>query len=105
MDAEFEEKCMGIKQITIQPTVTKIEDVTVLQRLAQQHHNNAAYFLESAKNMLNSTTPLAAIILAYFSMEHKADQLLALQGYKVESNSCTKMELRKIVKKKNLPKK
>src|SRR3989338_1646006 len=104
MDAEFEEKCMGIKQITIQPTVTKIEDVTVLQRLAQQHHNNAAYFLESAKNMLNSTTPLAAIILAYFAMEHKANQLLALQGYKVESHSCTQMGLSRIVGRKDLAK-
>src|SRR3989344_788147 len=105
MDKEFEEKCMSVKQITMLPTVTKIQDTTILQRLAQQHHNNAAYFLESAKNMLNSTTPLAAIILAYFAMEHKANQLLALHGYKVESHSCTQMGLSRIVERKDLAKK
>ena len=81
-----------------------IQDATISQRLAQQHHNNAEYFLESAKNMLNSTTPLAAIILAYFAMEHKANQLLALQGYKVESHSCTQMGLSRIVERKDLAK-
>ena len=104
MDTEFEEKCMSIRQITMQPTVTKIQDATISQRLAQQHHNNAEYFLESAKNMLNSTTPLAAIILAYFAMEHKANQLLALHGYKVESHSCTQMGLSRIVERKDLAK-
>ena len=88
----------------MQPTVTKIQDATISQRLVQQHHNNAEYFLESAKNMLNSTTPLAAIILAYFAMEHKANQLLALHGYKVESHSCTQMGLSRIVERKDLAK-
>ncbi len=104
MDEEFEERCMSIRQITQQPTVTKIQDAAILQRLAQQHQNNASYFLESAKNMLNSTTPLAAVVLAYFAIEHKANQLLALLGYKVESHVCTQMGLSKIAGRKDLAK-
>ncbi len=105
MDQEFEEKCMIPRQITQQPAVTKIDDEKERQRLSQQHHHNASYFLESAKNMLNSTTPLAAIILAYFAMEHKANQLLALHGYKVESHVCTQIGLSRIVGRKDLAKK
>lgn len=104
MDQEFEERCMSIRQITQQPTVIKIPDATTLHLLAQQHRDNAAYFLESAKNMLNSSTPLAAIILAYFAMEHKANQLMALYGYKIESHICTQMGLSRIVGRKDLAK-
>ena len=37
-------------------------------------------------------------------MEHKANQLLALYGYKVESHVCTQIGLSKIIQRKDLAK-
>ncbi len=104
MDPEFETKCLSQRTVIHPPTVTKIEDSKEKHRLASQHKNNAAYFFECANNLLNSTTYLVAILIAYFSMEHKANQLLALYGYKVESHICTQIGLSKIVQRKDLAK-
>ncbi len=55
--------------------------------------------------MLQSKTPLLAILLGYFAMEHKANQLIALQGYKVESHICTQLAISRIVGRKDLAQK
>ncbi len=104
MDQPFEEKCLGKRTITIEPSVFRIISKEQREQIASQHKNNAAYFFESANNLLNSSTPLVAILIAYFSMEHKANQLLALYGYKVESHVCTQIGLSKIVQRKDLAK-
>lgn len=104
MDLDFEEKCLKQRSIVQKAAVTLIGDAKTMQRLAEQHEKNSRYFLESAQNLLSTSTPLAAIILAYFAMEHKANQLLALHGYNVESHLCTQMGLSRIVGKKELAK-
>lgn len=76
MDKDFEEKCLNKREIVQPPATRKIEDSREMRILAEQHRHNSDYFLESARNLLNSTTPLTALILAYFAMEHKANQLL-----------------------------
>ena len=105
MDKEFEEKCLVKRTVTLESTVSEIKDDRSKQFLAEQHKNNSEYFLESAKNLLNSTTPLAAILTGHFAMEHKGNQLLALHGYKVESHICTQIGLSRIVGRKDLAKK
>jgi len=105
MDREFEEKCLRKRTITLEPTVNKIKDERSKQHLAKQHDNNAEYFLECAKNLVNSTTPLAAVLIGHFAIEHKANKLLALHGYKVESHICTQIGLSRIVGRKDLAKK
>ncbi|MBI1935869.1 hypothetical protein HYS31_05500 [Candidatus Woesearchaeota archaeon] len=105
MDKEFEEKCLLTRNVTLEPTVTEVKDERSKQFLAEQHKGNSEYFLECAKNLLRSTTPLAAVLIGHFAMEHKGNQLLALHGYKVESHICTQIGLSRIVGRKDLAKK
>jgi len=104
LDKEFEEKCLSKRTVTQEPGVTIIEDKEIPSN-AGQHGNNAAYFLEGAKFLLNSPTPLLAVLIGHFAMEHKGNQLLALHGYDVESHICTQMGLSRIVGRKDLAKK
>lgn len=104
IDKEFEEKCLSKRTITQDPSVTYQEKKELRETIAKQHKNNADYFIECAKNLLNSTTPLASVLIAHFAMEHKANQLLALHGYKVESHICTQIGLSRIIWRKDLAK-
>ncbi len=102
MDPEFDNKCLKERNITIKPTVTEIKRPELIIQIANQHQNSSAYFLEGAQALLKSNTPLLAILIGYFAMEHKANQLLALKGYKVESHICTQMALSRILDRKDL---
>ena len=104
-DKEFEEKCLLKRDVTLEPGVSEIKDDRSKQVLAEQHKNNSEYFLECSKNLLSSTTPLAAVLIGHFAMEHKGNQLLAMHGYKVESHICTQIGLSRIVGRKDLAKK
>src|SRR3989338_3677791 len=104
-EKDFKEKCLSKRTIFQEPTVTRIENKEQMRALADQHKNNSEYFFEAANNMLNSSTPLAAILIAHFAMEHKANQLLALHGYKVGSHACSQIGLSKIAGRKDLAKK
>ena len=105
MDKEFDEKCLSERTITQKPSVSRIQEKRTMQSIAEQHKSNSEYFLECAKNLLNITTPLAAVLIGHFAMEHKGNQLLALHGYKVESHICTQIGLSRIVGRKDLAKK
>lgn len=105
MDKEFEEKCLLKRTVTLEPTVSEIKEDRSKQFLARQHKNNSDYFLECAKNLLSTSTPLAAILISHFAMEHKGNQLLALHGYKVESHICTQIGLSRMIERKDLAKK
>lgn len=105
LDREFENKCMRERTRTEPPSVTVVKQEKTMQALADQHKNNSEYFLEGAQNLLKSSTPLLAILVGFFAMEHKANQLLALRGYKVESHVCTQMALSRILEEKDLAKK
>lgn len=104
LDKEFEEKCLSKRTVTQEPSVTIIEDKEITST-AEQHNNNAAYFLKGAKFLLNSPTPLLAVLIGHFAMEHKGNQLLALHGYKVESHICTQIGLSRVIGRKDLAKK
>ena len=103
-DKEFEEKCLSKKTTTQEPSVHRIAEETLRETIAEQHKSNATYFLEGVKNVVKSQTPLLAILMGHFAMEHKANQLLALHGYKVESHICTQIGLSRIIERKDLAK-
>ncbi len=105
VDKDFEEKCLNKRTINVSPTVTIIEQEEEKQSLANKHKNNSEYFLDGVQNLLKSNTPLLAILMGYFAMEHKSNQILALNGYKVESHICTQIALSRILKRKDLAKK
>ena len=104
MDKEFEEKCFKQRTIIQKPSASQIKKKELIVSLSEQHKNNAEYFLECAKNILNTTTPLASVLIAHFAMEHKANQLLSFHGYKIESHKCTQIALSRIVGEKDLAK-
>jgi len=105
MDKEFEDKCLNERTVTIKPTVVMIKRPELIAPIANQHKNNSDYFLEGSQNLLKSNTPLLAILMGYFAMEHKANQLLALNGYKMESHICTQIALSRILGRKDLARK
>ncbi len=105
MDEEFEKKCLKERTIIQKPTVSKIAKEELRSSLAEQHRNNSEYFLEAAKVLLESNAPLVSYIVGFFAMEHKANKLLAVNGYKVESHICTQICLSRVLGYKELAKK
>jgi len=105
MDKEFNDKCLNERTITQKASVTPLIRKEDIKSLAEKHKNSADYFIGGAKVMLQSKTPLLAVLLGYFAMEHKANQLLALHGYKVESHICTQLGVSRIVGRKDLAEK
>lgn len=105
MDEEFEEKCLKERTINQKPTVTIIKRKELIKSIANQHRNSSEYFLEAAKTLVESKTSLVSYIVGYFAMEHKANELLALNGYKVESHICTQICLSRALGYKDLARK
>ncbi len=82
-DKEFEEKCLSERTIIQKSTVIRISKKELRKIAAEQHKNNAEYFLECAKNLISSPTPLAAVLISHFAMEHKSKPIACaawLQG-------------------------
>lgn len=104
IDKEFDEKCLQERAITSKPSVKIIRDEKIKHQIADQHNGNSRYFLEGAKNLLNTNTPLLAVVVGYFAMEHKANQLLALNNYDIESHICTQIGLSRIIGRRDLAK-
>jgi len=105
MDAEFQEKCLKERTIVQKSRVSEIARIDLRISMAEQLKNNSKYFLEGAKNLLNSPTPWLAVLIGHFAMEHKSNQLLAMHGYKVESHICTQIGLSRLIGEKDLAKK
>ena len=97
IDKEFDEKCLQERTVASGPSVKIIHDEKIKNQIANQHNENSRYFLEGARNLLNTNTPLLAVVIGYFAMEHKTNQILALNGYDVESHICTQIGLSKII--------
>src|SRR3989338_3012888 len=104
IDNEFDEKCLQKRTVASGPSVKIIQDEKIKNQIANQHNENSRYFLEGARNLLNTNTPLLAVVVGYFAMEHKANQLLALNGYDVESHICTQIGLSRVIGRRDLAK-
>ena len=102
MDKEFEETCMKKRVKEIEPSVVEIINPVQIANLARSTSMLSAYFLSGAEYTLNSNSPLLSILLAYFAMEHKTYEILALNGLKVTSHICAIKGLSRVVKRKDL---
>ena len=102
MDKEFEESCMKRKTKEIEPSVFEITNPLQITNLAKSCSKLSNYFLGGAEHMLNSNSPLLSILLAYFAMEHKTYEILALNGLKVSSHVCAIKGLSRVIKRKDL---
>lgn len=102
MDKEFEETCMKKRTKEIGPSVFEISNPVQISNLAKSCSTLSAYFLSGAEHMLESNSPLLSILLAYFAMEHKTYEILALNGLKVTSHVCAIKGLSRVIKRKDL---
>lgn len=102
MDREFEETCMKKRTKDIEPSVVEITNSVQASNLAKSCSNLSAYFLRGAEDILNSKSPLLSILLAYFAMEHKTYEILAMNKLKVTSHVCAIKGLSRIVGRKDL---
>lgn len=102
MDKEFEETCMKKRIKEIEPSVVEITNPVQIANLTKSTSMLSAYFLSGAEYTLNSSSPLLSILLAYFAMEHKTYEILALNGLKVASHVCAIKGLSRVVERKDL---
>lgn len=102
MDKEFEENCMKRRTKEIEPSVFEIHGPVQISNLAKSHKTLSNYFFTGAESILSSTSPLLAILLAYFAMEQKTYEILALKGLKVTSHICAIKGLSRIIGRRDL---
>jgi len=86
----------------IEPSVTEITNPLQIANLARSSSTLCTYFLDGAEHILNSTSPLLSILMAYFAMEHKTYEILALKGLKVTSHICAIKGLSRVIERKDL---
>ena len=102
MNPEFESDCLNKKQVMQEPGAKPI--ITQYER-ENKHKNllsNSDYFLEGAKQILESKTPFLAVILGFFSMENRANALIALNGYDITNHKCAQIFLSKMLERRDL---
>ncbi len=102
MDNEFIETCMSKRTKEVEPSVAEISNPVIIGNIANSHKTLSHYFLKGAQSILESDTPLLAILLGYFSMEQKSYELLARKGLKVTSHVCGIMSLSRVIGRKDL---
>ena len=81
IDLDFEKDCMKERTKTFKPSVEFLKTPVEIEREVSRFRRGSEYFLEGCKRLAGSRTPLLAIILGYFTMEHKASEILAKKGY------------------------
>lgn len=69
MDNEFKEICMSKRVKEIEPSAVEILNPVEISNLAKSHKTLSSYFFNGAESILSSSSPLLAILLAYFAME------------------------------------
>lgn len=102
MDNEFKEMCMNKRIREIEPSAVEISNPVEISNLAKSHKTLSNYFLKGAEPVLSSISPLLAILLAYFAMEQKTYEILALKGLKVTSHVCAIKGLSRVIGRKEL---
>jgi uncharacterized protein (UPF0332 family) len=88
---EFKEECLeedGAKRL----------DRTQQEKEAKRFKNQSEYHRQAAEDLLQGESSLIAIVEGYYSMLHKANQALALAGFKTSSHKCTLLGLRGVFK-------
>jgi uncharacterized protein (UPF0332 family) len=94
---EFKEQC-------IEQGKVKRLDSTGQKREAKRFENQAEYHMTAAEELLGSEADLIAIVEGYYSMLHKANEALALAGFKPDSHKCTMLGIRGVFERSDLAK-
>ncbi|HLC96163.1 MAG TPA: hypothetical protein VJH97_02485 [Candidatus Nanoarchaeia archaeon] len=102
MNKEFEDICMKKRIKEIEPSAVFITSPVRISNLAISCSQLSTYFLYGAEDMLTGRSPLLAILLGYFAMEHKAYEILVLNGVKITSHVCAIKGLSRIIMRKDL---
>lgn len=79
-----------------QPSATRITGAVARREEAQRFRSLSEYHAEAALDNLEGRAPLMAIREGYYVMLHKANEALALAGFKARSHECTLLGIRGI---------
>lgn len=93
---EFENRC--IKQGNIRPINTQTDRDAV----AATQQRIATDCIEAAEALVGTKGEARAVGQAYFAMEHKANELLARNGWESKAHDCTAAALEMMLKRKDL---
>jgi len=101
---KFAEDCLKEREVVqkqgAQPIITQLER----DSNSKNSFSNAQYFLEGAKQIVEGATPYLVFTLGFFAMEHAANALIALKGYKIVDHKCAQMFLSKVLNRDDLAK-
>lgn len=98
VDEKFRKKCLEDES----NSTRLLKSPTMRKRTAEKYSKQSEYHERTARNLLNTDTPLIAVAEAYYTMMHKANQALALAGYDIGSHLCTLIGLSRILDKPEL---
>lgn len=93
---EWDNRC--VKQGNIRPLATQ----TDRDRVAAQQREIATHCIEAAEALVGTRGEPRAVGQAYFAMEHKANELLARNGYEGKSHDCAAAALEFLLKRVDL---
>lgn len=88
---DFIERC-----VKPEGNVVRIGNAADRKREAKRFRSLSDYHEKAVRDNLNGEAPLMAIVEGYYVMLHKANEALALAGFKSKSHECTLMGLRGI---------
>lgn len=98
IDKDFKKSCLDD---LVRPTII-IQDLTTRKKKALFSRSQSEYHAKGALNLVNTDTPLLAVKEAYYAAMHKANEILAIAGYDINSHICSIIGLSKIVKRPDL---
>ncbi len=104
IDNEFENSCMKERIKKFEPYVIILNTPVEIKRATGRYNRGSKYFLKGAEILAESETPLLSIILGYFALEHKANEILAFKGYKIKDHVCIIKAISKILERSDLAK-
>lgn len=89
---EFMDQC--VNPTGDQPGATRIDGAADRRREATRARSLSEYHAAAAQDNLEGRAPLMAIREGYYVMLHKANEALALAGFKPRTHECTLLGLR-----------
>lgn len=89
---EFMDRCVDTDDN--QPGATRIDEPAGRRREANRLRNQSEYHAAAAQDNLEGRAPLMSIREGYYVMLHKANEALALAGFKTRTHECTLLGIR-----------
>ena len=89
---EFMDRCVNTEDKP--PGTTRLDGGPARRREANRSRNQSEYHTGAARDNLEGRAPLMAIREGYYVMMHKANEALALAGFKPRNHECTLLGIR-----------